>query len=92
MPKNLKKFCTNYHVNDVNHTVEDHIKMVEDDLRNRKIAYGDATCRIFPYSLGEEAHYWFIHLPVGSIRSWEKMKDAFIGKFGILVTPIELYC
>lgn len=65
--------------------------MFEDHLRNRPIEYGDVACRLFSYSLGEEAYHWFIHLPAGSITSWEELKDTFIGKFGIQISPSELH-
>lgn len=45
----------------------------------------------FPYSLGEDTFYWFIHLLVSSIDSWEKLKTAFTGKYDIPTTPTKLY-
>src|SRR4051812_26737460 len=35
----------------------------------------------FPFSLREGAKIWFQSLPRNSIDSWEKCKDAFIGKY-----------
>lgn len=69
MLKSLKKFCYVFHPNDLNRITEEHIKIFEDALRNRQIEYADVVCRLFLYSLGEDAFYWFIHLPVSSIDS-----------------------
>lgn len=91
MPKSPDRFCSVFHANDPNRTAEEHIKIFKDALRNRQIEYADVACRLFPYSLGEDVFYWFIHLPVSSIDSWEKLKTAFTGKYGIPITPIELY-
>lgn len=90
MPKNPENLCPKFNANDFNRTAEDHIKMFE-DLCNRRVEYGDVACRLFPYSLGEEAYFWFIHLPTRSIRTWDAMKDTFIAKFGIRTTPAKLY-
>src|SRR3954470_8418092 len=35
----------------------------------------------FPFSLRDEAKIWFQPLPKNSIDSWDKCKDAFIGKY-----------
>src|SRR3954464_4835397 len=35
----------------------------------------------FPFSLRGEAKIWFQSLPKNSIDSWDKCKDAFIGKY-----------
>lgn len=91
MPKSPDQFCSIFHENDLNRIAEEHIKIFEDALRNRQIEYADVACRLFPYSLGEDAFYWFIHLRVSSIDSWEKLKMAFTGKYGIPITPTELY-
>src|SRR3954454_18671565 len=36
---------------------------------------------LFPFSLRDEAKIWFQSLPRNSIDSWDKCKDAFIGKY-----------
>lgn len=81
MPKSPDRFCSIFHVNDPNRTAEEHIKIFEDALRNRQIEYADVACRLFSYSLGEDTFYWFIHLPVSSIDSREKLKTTFMGKY-----------
>lgn len=43
------------------------------------------------YSLGEEAFYWYINLPVDSIGTWQQMKDTFLAKFRLPVSPTEVY-
>lgn len=45
----------------------------------------------FSYSLGEEAFYWYINLPIDSIGTWQQMKDDFLEKFRLLVSPVEVY-
>src|SRR4051812_38654108 len=35
----------------------------------------------FPFSLRDEAKIWFQSLPRNNIDSWDKCKDAFIGKY-----------
>jgi hypothetical protein len=36
--------------------------------------------KLFPFSLRERAKDWLLSLPRNSIDSWDKCKDAFIGK------------
>lgn len=91
MPKSSDKLCYVFHPNDLNRTTKEHIKIFEDDLRNKRIEYADVGCRLFPYSLGEDTFYWFIHLPISSIDCWEKLKTTFTDKYGIPITPTELY-
>lgn len=91
MPKSLEHFCTKFYVNDVNRTAEEHIKVFEDTLQNRDIQHEDVACRLFSYSLGEEAFYWYINLPVDSIGTWQQMKDTFLSKFRLPVSPAEVY-
>ena len=37
--------------------------------------------KLFPFSLRGRAKDWLLSLPRNSIDSWDKCKDAFIGKF-----------
>src|SRR3954463_8075452 len=37
--------------------------------------------KLYPFSLRDEAKIWFQSLPKNSIDSWDKCKDAFIGKY-----------
>ncbi|XP_024006545.1 uncharacterized protein LOC112083052 [Eutrema salsugineum] len=37
--------------------------------------------RLFPFSLGDKARQWERNLPVGSIQTWEKSKEAFLANF-----------
>src|SRR3954462_2781421 len=37
--------------------------------------------KLFPFSLRDEAKEWLQYLPKNSIDSWDKCKDAFIGKY-----------
>jgi hypothetical protein len=36
---------------------------------------------LFPFSLRGRAKDWLLYLPRNSIDSWDKCKDAFIGKY-----------
>ena len=38
-------------------------------------------CRTFASSLGRTALNWYYRLPSQSIRSWEQLAEAFIGRF-----------
>lgn len=49
MPKNLEHFYSKFHVNDINHIADGHIKIFEDTLQNRNIQNEDVACRLFPY-------------------------------------------
>ena len=91
LPKNPTVFCCKFFVNDSNYTTEEHIKVFEDVLCNRRIQHEDVACRLFPYSLGEDLYYWFINLPVSSILGWVQLREAFIAKFGMPTTPLELH-
>ena len=37
--------------------------------------------KLFPFSLRDHAKFWFSSLPLNSIDSWNKCKDAFINKY-----------
>ena len=37
--------------------------------------------KLFPFSLRGRAKEWLQYLPKNSIDSWDKCKDAFIGKY-----------
>ena len=37
--------------------------------------------KLFPFSLRGRAKEWLLSLPINSIDSWTKCKDAFIGKY-----------
>ena len=91
LSKNLAVFCSKFFVNDPNHTAEEHIKVFEEALCNRRIQEEDVACRLFPYSLGEEPYYWFVNLPASSITGWVQLREAFIAKFGMPTTPLELH-
>src|ERR1041385_5443926 len=52
------------------------------DMQKYKEVDGDIVkLKIFPFSLRDEAKIWFQSLPRSSIDSWDKCKDAFIGKY-----------
>lgn len=91
MPKNLEHFYYKFHVNDINCTADEHIKIFEDTLQNRNIQNEDVAYKLFLYSLGEEAFYWYINLSVDSIATWQQMKDTFLGKFRLPISPAEIY-
>jgi len=39
------------------------------------------TLHLFPFSLGDRASAWFHSLEVGSITSWDQMRQAFLTRF-----------
>src|SRR3954469_19390378 len=52
------------------------------DMQKYKEVDGDIVkLKLFPFSLRDEAKIWFQSLPRNSIDSWDKCKDAFIGKY-----------
>src|ERR1041385_4789850 len=52
------------------------------DMQKYKEVEGDVVkLKLFPFSLREGAKIWFQSLPRNSIDSWDKCKDAFIGKY-----------
>src|SRR4051812_26991346 len=52
------------------------------DMQKYKEVEGDIVkLKLFPFSLRGEAKIWFQSLPRNSIDSWDKYKDAFIGKY-----------
>lgn len=91
LPKNPTVFCSKFFINDPNCTVEEHIKVFEDALCSRRIQHEDVACRLFPYSLGDDPYSWFVNLPVLSVTGWVQLKEAFIAKFGMPTTPLELH-
>ena len=52
LPKDPPRFCSKFIVNDPNHTIDEHIKVFEDALCNRRILHEDVACRLVLYSLG----------------------------------------
>lgn len=56
-----------------------------------QVDHEDVACCLFPHSLGEEAFYWYINLPRGSVTSWSLMKNGFLHKYKILISTLELY-
>src|ERR1041385_7690069 len=52
------------------------------DMKKYNEVEGDIVkLNLFPFSLRERAKIWFQYLPRNSIDSWDKCKDAFIGKY-----------
>jgi hypothetical protein len=46
--------------------------------------------KLFPFSLRGRAKDWLLSMPRNSIDSWDKCKDAFIGKYYPLAKIITL--
>jgi hypothetical protein len=52
------------------------------EMRKYKDVDGDIIkLKLFPFSLRCRAKDWLLSLPINSIDSWVKCKDAFIGKY-----------
>src|SRR3954471_7778111 len=52
------------------------------DMQKYKEVNGDIVkLKLFPFSLRGQAKEWLQSLPKNSIDSWDKCKDAFIGKY-----------
>ena len=52
------------------------------DMQKYKEVDGDIVkLKLFPFSLRGRAKVWLQSLPRNSIDSWDKCKDAFIGKY-----------
>ena len=52
------------------------------DMQKYKEVYGDIVkLKLLPFSLRGRAKEWLQSLPRNSIDSWDKCKDAFIGKY-----------
>jgi hypothetical protein len=52
------------------------------EMQKYKDVYGDIIkLKLFPFSLRGRAKDWLLSLPRNSIDSWDKCKDAFIGKY-----------
>ena len=37
--------------------------------------------QLFPFSLRDVAATWFESLPVGSVKNWEELVEAYMGRF-----------
>jgi len=55
------------------------------------VQYEDVICRLFPYSLQDEAYYWFARFLAASINPWQALKDAFLNRFRKPTSPVDLY-
>ena len=52
------------------------------EMQKYKDVEGDIIkLKLFPFSLRGRAKDWLLSLPRNSIDSWDKCKDAFIGKY-----------
>jgi hypothetical protein len=52
------------------------------EMQKYKDVEGDIIkFKLFPFSLRGKAKDWLLSLPKNSIDSWDKCKDAFIGKY-----------
>jgi len=91
MPKNPDKFCSKFRVHDPDRTADEHIKIFEANMFMLQVQHEDVICRLFPYSLQDEAYYWFANLPAASINSWPNLKTAFLNRFRMPTTPSDLY-
>src|SRR4051812_12729585 len=61
------------------------------DMQKYKEVDGDIfKLKLFPFSLRGRAKEWLQSLPRNSIDSWDKCKDAFIGKYYPLAKIIQL--
>src|ERR1041385_5569091 len=61
------------------------------DMQKYKEVDGDIVkLKLFPFSLRGRAKDWLQSLPKNSIDSWDKCKDAFIGKYYPIVKIIQL--
>jgi len=54
IPKNPKKLCPKYYVHQ---DVEDHLRTLKEAFFRERIQHEDVICRLFPYTLREEAYY-----------------------------------
>ena len=61
------------------------------DMQKYKEVDGDIVkLKLFPFSLRGRAKEWLQSLPRNSIDSWDKCKDAFIGKYYLPAKIIQL--
>src|ERR1041385_4506706 len=61
------------------------------DMKKYKEVDGDIVkLNLFPFSLRGGAKIWFQSLPRNSIDSWDKCKDAFIGKYYPIKASLHL--
>src|SRR3954466_15569858 len=52
------------------------------EMQKYRDIYGDIIkLKLFPFSLRGRAKDWLLSLPINSIDSWVKCKDAFMGKY-----------
>src|SRR4051812_24339242 len=52
------------------------------EMQKYKDVEGDIIkLKLFPFSLRGRAKDWLLSLPRNSVESWDKCKDAFIGKY-----------
>ena len=61
-----------------------HIVELEDLVsrsEHNEISVDHILCKIFPYSLFEDAFRWFSQLQPGSLTCWEDITSAFFNKF-----------
>ncbi|WZZ77814.1 hypothetical protein YC2023_098386 [Brassica napus] len=61
----------------------DHINMFEElvSFILNEVPEDHHFCKLFPYTLAEDATSWFKKLPPGSLTAWNDIVNAFVKKF-----------
>jgi hypothetical protein len=76
----MKEQFSGASTNDTAAHVNNFVELCE--MQKYKDVDGDIIkLKLFPFSLRVRAKDWLLSLPINSIDSWVKCKDAFIGKY-----------
>lgn len=90
MPQNPQLFCSKFHINDPKKTAEEHIRIFKTTLKDKGINHEDVACKLFPYSLWDEAFCWYNNLLALSITTWLQLETTFLQEFHIPISANEL--
>jgi hypothetical protein len=76
----MKEQFSSASIDDVAAHLNNFVELCE--MQKYKDVEGDIIkLQLFPFSLRGKAKDWLLTLPKNSIDSWDKCKDAFIGKY-----------
>ena len=77
LPKNPDKFSPRY-IYKESRIVEEHTKVFKEIYNRKQVQHEDVVIRLFPYTFGEIAFQWHVHLAPTCITNWTSFEGLFL--------------
>lgn len=90
IPKNASQNITQFKA-DGTGTTEEHINLYKEAMARLNVTHEDVACRLFSFSLDDQALEWYVTIPHGSIISWDQLQATFYSQFRMHVDPYVSY-